>query len=269
LVALRQRCADALGIEPPPFAWVSEPNRVPGTLEVRLGERVLERTAISDEAEPAAGDEVLLLVFRAVMDHADELVDLQDVDEWIERVRETRPAVVQSALEVARPVDLLHVVRGLLRERIALPPFAAIVDVVADGRVFRQASARPHWPRVARERLAGYWVRDLLDAVAAVGPAQWVRPYRDAEEALMAQFVVSEDGVAGELSGAERRAWIERLREGEGPHVVLCTGDARAALAEVLRDVHPHVPVLSTAELAGAGVQAPARDQVRWVHAPT
>lgn len=277
LAGLRQRCRDALGIEPPPFSLMLETTRAPGSLEVRLGERIFHRSeAIRSEApdsEPApeaepAGDAALLATFRAVMAHADALVDLQDVDEWIEQARERRPAVVAAALEVARPVDLLHIVRGLLRERICLPPFEAVLGVVADGRVFRQTSARPHWPEHARQRLAGYWVRDLLDGVRGIGTPHWVRPYPDAEEALLAHASLGEDGLDLVLSPATRRAWVETLRPGEGPHVILCSATARPAISALVRTLSPHVAVVSVPELESAGVEAPGREQVEWVHAP-
>jgi flagellar biosynthesis component FlhA len=271
LAGLRQRCADALGIDAPAFSLVVDPTREGGSLEVRLGERVLYRGAVAggdgDEGS-ASSDAVLLAIFRAVMAHADALVDLQDIDEWIERAREQRPAVVTAALAVAGPLDLLEIVRGLLRERICLPPFDAVLGVVADGRIFQQASARRHWPEHARERLAGYWVRDLLDGIARLGDPHWVRPYPDAEEVLLAHAGDDAEGLALSLSPSEHRTWASALRPGEGPHVVLCTPGARPALARLLREVQPLTAVVSVTELERADVAVPGREHVDWVHAP-
>jgi type III secretion protein V len=271
LTGLRGRCTEALGIEAPPFDLVLDEGVAPGRLEVRLDERVLFRGAVGGgDEEGAFEDEALLVGFRAIMDHADVLVDLQDVDAWIERARERRPAIVQSALEVAQPLDVLLILRALLRERLALPPFEAILGVLADGRIFRQSSARPHWAEHARERLASYWALDLLDGVRELGEPHWIRPYRDAEEALLAGCEMGEEGLAPKWSPHQRARWVEAIlgEDTPGPRLVICTADARRVVAEVLRGVHPHVPVLSVEELTRAGVALPPRETARWVAEP-
>ncbi len=269
MAGLHRRCSASLGLLAPPFELVVDAKRQLGTVEVRLGERVLQRSRLPKGKDLSRDDAVVLATFRAVMDHAPAFVDLQDIDEWVERVRERRPAVVASALEVARPIDLLCMVRALLAERIALPPFEALLDVVADGRIFRQTSARPHWPEHVRARLASYWVRDLMDGIEELGAPRWHRPYRDAEEALLRHSELGEEGLSVRLAPRNRRAWISPMIVGEGPHVVLCSADARPAFALLLRHVHPHVPVLSVDELETAGLEIPSRDEVDWIHEPT
>jgi flagellar biosynthesis component FlhA len=268
IVGLRSRCAIALGIDPPPFE-LRRQGLDSGALEVRIGDRLLTRTLVDDEAD-SGSDAVLLAAFRAIMDHAEALVDLQDLDAWVERVRERRPAVVSSAMAVVEPIDLLAMVRALLRERIALPPLEALLGVLADGRVFRQTSARPRWPEHVRERLAGYWVRDLLDAAQEIAPPAWVRLDRDAEESLLARAQAGEEGPALALSDKERARWLDALvGQADGkPRLVLANPDVRPLLAQMVHGVHPFVPVIATVELERAGIDKPRGDALRWVQEP-
>jgi type III secretion protein V len=264
LVELRAKCTGALGVDVPPIVLVPERGFGPGQLEVRLGERLLVRTRV-DGGEEA----IVVAVFRAVMDHAEHLFDLQDLDRGVEKVRSSRPVVVQQALERVGLPDLLSIVRGFLRERIPVPPLAAVLDVIAEGRAFSDASERGHWPGLVRERLAPYWLSDLLDGIARVGQAMWVRPDPDLEEELLDHTVDAEDGVQLTLPASDRGGWLARLRQAAeaeapdgGPLVLLTTPRARAAMAALVAEAVPHVAVVSTAELQAARIAVPSG--VRW-----
>jgi len=267
LVELRVKCTDALGVEVPPIVLRPERGLGNGELEVRLGERLLVRARVD------AGEEAIVVaVFRAVMDHAEHLVDLQDLDRTVEQVRSSRPVVVQQALERIGLADLLSIVRGFLRERTPVPPLHAVLGVVAEVRAFCDQGERSRWPGLVRERLAPYWLADLLDGIARVGQAAWVRPDPDLEEELLDRTVEADDGLMLTLPRDERSAWLDRLRRaGEaeeadsGPLVLLTTPRARAAMAALVAGAIPHVAVVSTSELQAARIEMPPG--VRWCRA--
>lgn len=275
LAELRRRCAATLGVEVPEI--VAAAAREPGApLEVRLGERLLTvpEDMLEETAGPASAEAVVVAVFRAVMRHAELLLDLQAVEAAVEAARVHQPAVVREALRAVGPADLLELARGLLRERVPLPGFPALLEAVAAEPCLRQASERGRWSTAVRERLAGFWVRDVVAAHARLGPLVWARPRADAEATLLAAAVVGEAGVRLKLSAAERRAWRSRAlagREGGPPPVVVCSPRARPVFAALLARGAPHVPVLSAAELQAVDLPVPGEPggpAAEWFDAP-
>lgn len=280
LAGVRARCSDALGLDVPPIELVVSPDQAAGRLDVRYGGRLLGRIEL--EPDPS-DDDLVLAIFRAVMANAESLVDLQALDRAIEEVRASHPAVVAKALRDVDTADLLAVVRAFLRERIPPPPLQAVLAAIAESRRLRDPAERTRLPELVRERLAAHWVHELVDGLHRVGPPRWVRLDPDAEEDLLERTVAGEDGLTLALDAVERDVWLGRIRgvaaaasnaaapnaedaddrPGErpgdasrpGPIVVLATPRARAAAAALVAGATPHVPVLSTAELARAGVQ--------------
>ncbi|HEY0138365.1 MAG TPA: FHIPEP family type III secretion protein, partial [Nannocystis sp.] len=186
LSALRDRCAGALGLELPAIVVVAAPHGEGS--EVRLGARLLAELAPADLVESAgpsehvpedrqgelSADAVVVACFRAIMGQAEAMLDLQQLERAIERTRARHPAVVREALRVLAPPELLGLCRGLLRERLPLPPLPALLEVVATEPRLRVASERPRWGEHLREQLAGLWLRDLVRAHARLGPVRWV-----------------------------------------------------------------------------------------------
>lgn len=271
LVEVRRRCAETLGIEVPEIVATAarEPDAPP--LEVRLGARLL---AVPEGMSEKSGEnEVIRAVFRAVMRDAEALVDLQSLEAAVEAARAHHPAAVREALRAVGPAELLALVRGLLRERVPVPPTPALLEAVAAEPCLRQPGERARWLGALRERLAGWFVRDVVTGEARLGPIAWVRPRPDAEAALLARAGTCDGEVQLRLSAAERRAWWSRVLAGrEGPPPVLvCSPRARPAFAALLSRGGPHVAVLSTAELqavdlAVAGEAGGAA--ARWFDAP-
>ncbi len=288
LAELDARCHAALGIEVPPLRLALDPTAPARRWELRLGPRLLARGELPARASI---DGVVLAAFRTVMDHAPSLVDLQGLEDDLERLRASHPVLVRRALAAVEPADLLVIVRAFLRERLPRPPLPAILAVVAEDRRFLDAGERPRFAELAREQLAAHWVVDVLDGLARLGAARWVRLTPDAEEVLDEHAVQGQAGTALRMPAAERARWIDALREvdvgaapaptapspsmstiarlgpsGSGPVVLLTSPRGRAAAAALVCGTVPHVPVLSTAELERAGVEAPA--DVRWLDPP-
>lgn len=270
LAALRRRCAGALGIEVPTLAALPALRGDAPGVEVRHGGRVLG----VQEDRPRGSDEVVLAVYRAVMAGAEALVDLEQVRAGIEAARRRRPAAVEEALKVIGPADLLELVRGLLRERVPVPPLDEVLAAAAAEPRFRRAEERPRWSSALRERLAGWFVREVVAAHERAG-LRWARPRPDAEQALLERVVASEGALQLCLSGLARRAWLGRVlaggAEGETPPLVVCSPRARPAFALLLARSCPHVTVLSTGELQAAGVPVPGEvggPAASWFDAP-
>ena len=282
LSALRERCGVALGIELPAIVVVAA-GHGEGS-EVRLGARVLAGLAPEDlrdrtgsqehvpgdmsETGELSADAVVVACFRAVMGQAETLLDLQQLERLIERARTGHPAVVREALRVLGPPELLGLCRGLLRERLPLPPLPALLEVVATEPRLRVASERARWGELLREKLAGMWLRDLVRAHARLGPVRWVRPQPDTEAELLAHTRSGEGGLALALAPGERASWLADLRgEHPEPPMLVTSPGARPAFAALVQRSAPHVAVVSTAELLAVDLPLPGEPggpETRW-----
>jgi type III secretion protein V len=263
LAGVRARCSDALGLDVPPIELVLAPEQPAGRLDVRYGGRLLSRV---DFGIGPSDDDVVLAIFRAVMAHAESLVDLQALDRAIEEVRASQPVVVTKALAGVDTTDLLAIVRTFLRERIPPPPLEVVLATLAESRRLRDPAERARLPELVRERLAAHWLPEVVDGLHRVGAPRWVRLSPDAEEELLDRVVAADEGIALGLRAPEREDWLQRIRDAanqsgsadaprRGPVVLLATPRARAAAAALVAGAIPHVPVLSTEELGRAGVQ--------------
>jgi type III secretion protein V len=268
LAEVRVQCSSALGIDVPPIALLTEPGRTAGELEVRIDDRRCGRSSV--EQGTAGEDTVVLTTFRAVMDVAPDLVDLQDLDRHLDEVRATHPVVVQQALSNVELGDVLAVVRGFLRERIRLPPMRTLLGALAEGHRFRDRGERQRFPELVRLRVAEHWVFTQLDSLHRLGKPRWVRLTADAEEELLEHFTFGADGPSLALTPRDADAWLAAIREIAGadavptaeptlestvnrlpprPIVVVTTPRARPAAAQLVSGAIPRIPVFSTAEL--------------------
>jgi type III secretion protein V len=254
LAEVRIRCSEALRMPIPEIDLVLEPTTPEGRIEVVLDDRRLVRSTVPTGS--GRDDAVVLVVFRAVMDHAGTLVDLEDIDRAIDETRANHPAVVERALERVSVVDLLGIVRGLLRERIPMPPMRTLLSAIVDAP--KTEAELLEW---TRQRLAPLWLQDVIDALERLGPPQWLRPDPDLEDELLDRDIVGVHGRRTQLAAEERARWVARLtsrppaEQGTTrPLVVLTSPRARPVVADMLAGVTPHVPVLSTAELDAAGI---------------
>lgn len=272
LAEVRLQCASALGLPIPPVRLVLRDTGERGLVEVRLEGRSLGRSALAPDR--SIDDQVVIAVFRLVMDGAPSLLDLEDIDRMIDSVRATHPVIVRRALETVDLTDVLAVARGFLAERVPLPPLRFVLGALAEGERFRDPQERPFFSELLRLRLADHWVRPVLDGLRALGPVRVLKLTPDAESELMDAVVRGRDGLRIELYPRERERWrralsgeAERLEAADrrkSPIVLVASPKARPAAAMVAAGSIPHVPVLSTAELARAGEQLEAQ----WLDAP-
>jgi type III secretion protein V len=261
LAELRKRCESALAIPLPRLVLVlpgSQSALGPDELELRLGERVLGRGRT--HTLPDSTDALVLGCFHVLMDSAARFVTLEALEAALEVERRRHPGLIRQAMRVLEPVDVLAIVRAFVRERIPVPSTDALLQALAEERVFHDPAERRHWPEHAREALADHWVRDLCDGAAELGEPRWLRPTVDLEDAILARAKHGTRGLCLGLSDVERGRLVARISEpvGERPALLLCSSHARPAFACLLAGARPHVPVLSVGELALAGVDIPA-----------
>ncbi len=271
LSEVRRRCAGALGIEVPEIVAVAADGPGAPALEVRFGARVMP--VPEDMAHETSEQATALAVFLAVMRDAEALIDLQGLEAAVEAARAHHPAAAREAMRAVGPADLLALVRGLLRERVPVPGMPALLEAVAAEPCLRQPGERARWLGALRERLAGWFVRDVVTGQARLGPVTWARPRPDAEAALLERVMLVDGEVRLRLSPVERRAWRSRVLAGhEGaPPLLVCSPRARPAFAALLARGAPHVPVLSAGELQAADLAVPGDPDgpaAEWFDAP-
>ncbi|KIG17867.1 Flagellar biosynthesis protein FlhA [Enhygromyxa salina] len=272
LAELRSRCEAALAISVPRLVLSpAGPQSAlgPEQLELRLGERVLGRgrqAELPSASHSASGrdDALVLGCFQVLMDSAPRLVTLQAIEAELEAARRRHPALIRQAMRVVEPVDVLVIVRAFVRERIPMPSIDALLQALAEERVFHDPAERRQWPEHAREALADHWVRDLCDGAAQLGEPRWLRPTVDLEDAILARAHHGTRGLSLSLTDAERGRVVARICAGtsDRPVLLLCSSHARPAFACLLAGARPHVPVLSIGELALAGLATPASARV-------
>ncbi|MEZ4453724.1 MAG: FHIPEP family type III secretion protein [Nannocystaceae bacterium] len=264
---LRRRCVGALGVQVPEIVLEASPEAAVDAVEVRYGDRTLGRRELQGGDE----DTIVVEVFRVIMAAADAFVDLHDLEMAIEELRSARPAVVREALRVVTLPDVLTLVHGFLRERLPMPALDALLGAIAGDRRFAEASERGRWIELAREHLAGHWLRDLVAAQERLGPVIWVRPIVDAEDEIRSRVIAGSGGRSLSLRGGERDAWITAIRGAAGADaaiIVLTTAGGRGAFAALLRGATPFIPVVSVAELGAAGLGEVTAERVRWLSPP-
>jgi len=249
--ALRERCAMTLAIEMPEFATVVESRAPANFLRVTYGRRVLADTTVASQDVGT----LVVAVYRAVMSHAACFVDLQTLDRMLEQARATTPTPVREALARMTVVDLLELIRGFLRERVAAPPLPILLEVVSTDRRFSEDSERSRWGEIARLATAAIWVHEIISRPQQV---RWLRPSPIALEELSESVVRGIGGMRLTLSPQAITRWHEHLTACRGdtqaPAVIVTTPRGRPIVARLTKGLHPHLPVISTAELRAAGM---------------
>ncbi len=263
---VRVRCMATLRVDVPECEIVTDPELPPGVVDVYLGARRLSRATVATGG--GRDESIILAVFRALMDHAELLVDLERIDRDVDEVRSRQTVLVERALERVSLVELLAVVRALLRERLPRPTMTALLASVAEHPVPDEPGERARLPELVRGRLAAQWLPEVLRSLERLGDVAWVALDPDAEEELVSREVRGVLGRTSTLPLAERVRWVARItRSGlsdpaagaapQRPIAVLATPRARALVADLLHGSQPHVPVIATTEFAEAGMPLP------------
>jgi len=254
LAQLRHECRATLGVAVPRIDLRPRESLAKDAVEITVEGRTLPRQTLPADA---GTDAIVLRTFRAVMDAAPNLVDLQVLDRMFERTRQSHPVVVQRALTKVEPEDVLRIVRGFLRERIRVPPMHVLLGLLAEDRRFHDPQQRGQWVERAREALRDHWVHPEVDGLRGLGALRVVRLTPDAEELLATVVEDRDDGPVAQVGKARREAWLAVVRgaveEGKGALVLVSSSRHRARIAALVRGVTPRIPVLSVDEMLHAG----------------
>ncbi len=255
LAQLRHDCAATLGVEVPDIELETRDAIPKGTLEIAIAGRSTPRQPLPVGART---DAVVLRTFRAVMDAAPELVDLQGLDRMLESTRQSHPVVVARALAKLEVEDVLRIVRGFLRERIRVPPLNVLLGLVAEDGRFHDAAGRPFACEWARAALQDYWVHPELEGLRGLGALRLVRLTPDAEAFLATVVDDTDAGPVARVDGEHRQAWVSAIQDvaedGTGALIVVASVRQRSRVAAVLRGVTPRIPCFSADEMQHAGV---------------
>ena len=191
---------------------------------------------------------------EVVKEHADELLSREDVQNALERVRETNPTVVNELVPDILSIGVIQkVLSNLLRERIPIRDLVAILETLCE-------SGGDHkdpddLTELVRTRLS----RSIAEmCVAPSGKIQALTLAPALEQQAMETLVNQTDGnphlgaaLLHRLQEAVVEAWRRAQTSGFEP-VLLVRGPLRRHLSELLRSLKPPIPVLSFGEVLKA-----------------
>lgn len=183
--------------------------------------------------------------------HADELLGRQDVQELVNTLKESYPALVEEVVPAKVSLGVLHrVLQRLLRERVPIRDLVTILEALADVADQNQdpESLTEHVRRALGKVIADQHT-DETGTIRAitVGPRL--------EVALMGLFsprqgkggVIEPDTLTEILRGLDE---LVRTHGAEGRSVPVVTPPGlRVGIRRLIEPVMPNVPVLSLAEL--------------------
>lgn len=200
-------------------------------------------------------------LLETLKQHAAELLGRQDVQEMVQTLRETHPALVDEVVPARVPAGTLHrVLQRLLRERVPIRDLVTILETLADvADQNKDPEALTEQVRRALSHVIGELFQDESGEVRAItlGPRL--------EAQLMSLFspragrsspgLMDPDALARLLGELDR---LHRAHAGERPVPLIVPPGLRVGVRRLIEPVMPAVPVISLAEL-------PARIGLRTV----
>ena len=288
LAGIHQRCQAALGISFPRIR-IRYFDHHREHIDLRYKDRLIARIPIKHPLTSNPQDSTWIEIYRNLMIRSPQLVELSTVEQWLDKHRLSNPILVRNALRALEAPELLCIVRGFLRDRIPLPPFVAILDYLAE-----QAAAQPsahtntmasieYHPRGPQQRdltpwleeiriaTSGYWLPDIIDGLQTNGSPKWLRPTPDFEDLLLNYSIQSRESsflVNNENTTSALKVSILNHRDGAKPlAIVTHPGSIRQLMSQLLQQVHPFIPVISTKEFELANLPFPS--SILWIEEPS
>ncbi|MFQ5538170.1 MAG: flagellar biosynthesis protein FlhA [Gemmatimonadota bacterium] len=192
----------------------------------------------------------LLEVLKA---HAAELLGRQDVQQMLDTLKETYPALVEEVVPDRVGLGTLHrVLQRLLKERVPIRDLVTILETLAD------ASEQTKDPEALTEHVRRALANVIGESFTGPdGAIQGITLGPALEEALMGLFNPRANRAPGEMLDPETlTALLGRLddlaraysREGQAVPVITPPG-LRVGVRRLIEPVLPNIPVVSLAEL--------------------
>lgn len=195
-----------------------------------------------------------------VRQHADELVTRQEVQDLIERIRETHPRVVEELQSAVPSLGTVQaVLRNLLRESVSIRDMLTIVETLADH------AAKNHDPVSLTEAVRKGIARSIISPLADGDGVVWVFTLAPDLERIVESGLVETDDApvialnpdAGEKIMDQIKGRMEEAMALERPPVLMCRPDLRFGLKRFTATGAPSLVVLSYQEIpAGVHVKS-------------
>ncbi len=220
-----------------PAAWVSSDV---AEVQARQGKTVIDRASV-----------MVTHVSEIVVSRADEILSRQAVQELVEGVAATSPAVANEVGgDVLTLAELHDVLRALLRERVPIRDLTRILEAVtARARTSREPEALLE---AARTALAAVLTSQItVDGVLrpiTIDPLleqQMIESVRTGEGGT---FLAMEPGITEAFLAAADEQVLAAERVGHEP-VIVCSASLRPVIHKLLLAGRPGLRVLSFAEL--------------------
>ncbi len=184
--------------------------------------------------------------------HAHEILSHQDVQELVDHLRESHPALVKELIpDLATVSDVQKILQALLREGVPIRNLPVILEAIADGA--RAEASADEIVELARASLARTITGRLQDAdgtlnVLTLSPELEQRILDAAQQAPgRAQLILDPQTAQTILKGVSDAA--ERMTISGCEPVLLVSPKIRSAVRRLLERSMPHIAVLSHMEL--------------------
>jgi flagellar biosynthesis protein FlhA len=181
---------------------------------------------------------------QAVLDHADELMTHEQVNQLLQRARQTSPALVEEVVPgLLRTGEVRRVLQNLLRERVSVRDFDVILEALAEAALRTRDTS------------------ELTEAVRRALGRRLIQPYLNAAGRLRVVELPAEIDERLATSGdpptaSEARAIVREVAAAIGPlieqgapPVVLGSSVVRPVLKDLTRADLPRLIVLGRGEV--------------------
>lgn len=218
--------------------WVSRANR---DRAERLGYTIVEPSAV-----------LATHLTELVMDHADELLTREDVQNLLKLVKERAPSVVEELVPNQLTLgELQKVLHNLLRERVAIRNLVAILEVLADyAPRTKDAEVLTEYVRhaLAREICAGRVDEDGVFRVVTLAPDLETEILNAVRQAETGEYIPIRPDRADVIAESTAKAVQPMALSGQEP-VVLCSAQVRRFFKRIVARRLPKLAVLSYNEI--------------------
>jgi flagellar biosynthesis protein FlhA len=192
-------------------------------------------------------------LMETLKNHAADLLGRQDVQEMLDALKASYPALVEEVVPTKISLGILHrVLQRLLRERIPIRDLVTILETLAD------ASEQTKDPEVLTEHVRRSMANVIVELhQGAEGSIHGITVGPRLEAALMGLFGPRAGNSGGEMLNPDRLtgllAQLDHLTKSygkEGQSITLITPPGlRVGVRRLIEPVLPFIPVVSLAEL--------------------